>query len=104
MVSKARLDLPDPERPVTTMSLSRGISTEMFLRLWTRTPWTAMVVRALWDRPPGLSLLISLLTERTRPAPLSCILDQPRLHRILFNIPYDFTELGRTPRPVIVRF
>src|SRR5215472_10966611 len=46
MVSKARLDLPDPESPVTTISLSRGISTEMFLRLWTRAPCTAIVVRA----------------------------------------------------------
>src|SRR3982074_1298982 len=46
MVSKARLDLPEPERPVTTMSLSRGISTEMFFRLCTRAPCTAMVVRA----------------------------------------------------------
>src|ERR1017187_57139 len=45
IVSKARLDLPEPERPVTTMSLSRGISTDMFLRLWTRAPCTAMVVR-----------------------------------------------------------
>src|SRR5690242_19233575 len=46
MVSKARLDLPEPERPVTTIRRSRGISREMFLRLWTRAPWTAMVVRA----------------------------------------------------------
>src|SRR6516162_6071668 len=46
MVSNARLDLPEPESPVTTMSLSRGISTEMFLRLCTRAPCTAMVVRA----------------------------------------------------------
>src|SRR5205809_5698734 len=46
MVSKAKLDLPEPESPVTTMSLSRGISTEMFLRLCTRAPCTAMVVRA----------------------------------------------------------
>src|SRR4051812_13182753 len=46
MVSNARLDFPDPESPVTTMSLSRGISTEMFLRLCTRAPCTAMVVRA----------------------------------------------------------
>src|SRR5439155_809642 len=46
MVSKARLDLPDPERPVTTTSLSRGISTDMFLRLCTRAPRTSMVVRA----------------------------------------------------------
>src|SRR6516225_7478057 len=46
MVSKARLDFPEPERPVTTTRLSRGISSEMFLRLWTRAPCTAIVVRA----------------------------------------------------------
>src|SRR5215813_15070653 len=46
MVSKARLDLPEPESPVTTMSLSRGISTDMFFRLCTRAPCTAIVVRA----------------------------------------------------------
>src|SRR5215468_9437566 len=45
MVSNARLDLPDPDSPVTTTSRSRGISTEMFLRLWTRAPCTATVVR-----------------------------------------------------------
>src|SRR5437870_2409638 len=48
MVSKARLDLPEPERPVTTMSLSRGISTDTFFRLCTRAPCTAIVVRAAW--------------------------------------------------------
>src|SRR5260370_27434195 len=46
MVSKARLDLPEPDRPVITTSLSRGISTDIFLRLCTRAPFTAMVVRA----------------------------------------------------------
>src|ERR1700752_3259478 len=46
MVSKARLDLPEPERPVTTTSWARGISSETFLRLWTRAPWTAILVRA----------------------------------------------------------
>src|ERR1700739_1752248 len=45
MVSKARLDLPEPDRPVTTTRLSRGNSSETFLRLWTRAPCTAMVVR-----------------------------------------------------------
>src|SRR5260370_3009459 len=45
MVSKGRRDLPAPERPVTTTSLSRGISTDTFLRLCTRAPCTAMVVR-----------------------------------------------------------
>src|SRR2546423_2559525 len=59
MVSKARLDLPEPERPVTTMSLSRGISTEMFLRLCTRAPCTAIVVRCETDRAAcrGLELI-----------------------------------------------
>src|SRR5215467_6215532 len=38
MVSKARDDFPDPLRPVMTTSLSRGISTSMFLRLCSRAP------------------------------------------------------------------
>jgi len=42
-VSKAKEDLPDPERPVKTTNWSRGISTERFLRLWTRAPCTRMV-------------------------------------------------------------
>src|ERR1700704_2151722 len=46
MVSKAKLDLPEPDSPVTTISLSRGISTDMFFRLCTRAPCTAIVVRA----------------------------------------------------------
>src|SRR3954466_2287208 len=46
MVSKARLDLPEPDNPVTTTRLSRGISIETSLRLWTRAPWIAIVVRA----------------------------------------------------------
>lgn len=39
MVSKARVDLPDPETPVTTMSLSRGSSRVMFCRLCWRAPF-----------------------------------------------------------------
>src|SRR5215471_5843553 len=46
MVSNARLDLPEPESPVTTMSLSRGNSTDTFFKLCTRAPCTAIVVRA----------------------------------------------------------
>src|SRR5206468_8732811 len=38
MVSKASEDLPEPDRPVNTASLSRGISTSMFLRLCSRAP------------------------------------------------------------------
>src|SRR5688500_6571829 len=43
MVSKARLDLPDPDRPVNTISLSRGSSTLTFFRLCSRAPRTLMV-------------------------------------------------------------
>ena len=35
-------DLPDPESPVITTSLSRGISTSMFLRLCSRAPLTTI--------------------------------------------------------------
>src|SRR5205085_7871836 len=35
-------DLPDPDKPVMTTSLWRGMSTSMFLRLCTRTPRTAI--------------------------------------------------------------
>src|SRR2546423_7181977 len=68
MVSKARLDLPEPERPVTTMSLSRGISTDMFLRLCTRAPCTAIVVRCETDRAAcrGLELIRRISHEGER--------------------------------------
>src|SRR3954451_4476292 len=42
MVSKARDDLPEPERPVITVNLSRGMSTLMFFRLCWRAPLTLM--------------------------------------------------------------
>ena len=42
MVSKASEDLPEPLSPVMTTRRSRGISTEMFLRLCSRAPMTAM--------------------------------------------------------------
>jgi len=38
MVSKANDDFPDPERPVNTISFSRGNSTVRFLRLCSRAP------------------------------------------------------------------
>src|SRR4051812_7987931 len=38
IVSNASVDLPLPLRPVMTTSWSRGISTEMFLRLCSRAP------------------------------------------------------------------
>src|SRR5882762_127671 len=42
IVSNASDDLPEPERPVITVNLSRGMSTSMFLRLCWRAPRTVM--------------------------------------------------------------
>src|SRR6266478_4246770 len=47
MVSKAREDLPEPERPVMTVRELRGISTLMFLRLCWRAPRTTSLVRPM---------------------------------------------------------
>src|SRR6266567_2482745 len=38
MVSNARELLPEPDTPLTTVSLPCGISQEMFFRLWVRAP------------------------------------------------------------------
>src|SRR5580692_11651138 len=38
MVSKASEDLPEPDKPVSTVKVSRGISTSTFLRLCSRAP------------------------------------------------------------------
>src|SRR5580704_16675962 len=39
-VSNARLDLPEPETPVTTVIALCGIVKSRFFRLWTRAPRT----------------------------------------------------------------
>src|SRR5882724_2514604 len=55
MVSNASDDLPEPDRPVITTSLCRGMSTSIFLRLWSRAPrtlihsWAIRGVRSLGD-------------------------------------------------------
>src|ERR1051325_10723783 len=58
MVSKARLDLPEPLTPVITVSFPRGISTLTFLRLCTRAPLTLMTSSDIFDarRPAGLAM------------------------------------------------
>src|SRR3954451_11477940 len=52
MVSNARLDLPDPESPVMTISASRGRSRSTPFRLWARAP--EMTMRS--DRATDTSL------------------------------------------------
>jgi hypothetical protein len=46
-VSKASDDLPDPLNPVITVSVLRGISTEMFFKLCWRAPRTVMLLIAI---------------------------------------------------------
>src|SRR4051794_14464371 len=84
MVSKARLDLPEPESPVTTTSRSRGISRETFFRLCTRAPCTAMVVRA-----EGRALATTPLARRGGGAGESEERQLPRL---------QFAPPGQLPR------
>src|ERR1700674_3628565 len=57
MVSKARLLFPLPDRPVMTISRSRGISTSRFLRLCSRAPRTTI-------RSVGIGPMISDRSER----------------------------------------
>src|SRR5271157_1971946 len=59
MMSKARLDLPDPESPVTTVRVPRGISTSMFFRLCCRAPRTVM--RSI------TSLILTMRIDDNRP-------------------------------------
>src|SRR3954447_16271843 len=65
MVSNARLDLPEPDSPVTTTRRSRGISSETCLRLWTRAPRTAIVVRAE-GRPATLDAIRRVSERKER--------------------------------------
>src|SRR5882757_7844049 len=52
MVSKASEDLPEPERPVMTVSLLRGISTLMFFRLCWRAPRTVILLMLITKKIP----------------------------------------------------
>src|SRR6267154_2008840 len=67
MVSNASDDLPEPDRPVITTSLWRGMSTSIFLRLWTRAPRTAIQSWAIKTGavPRGQRLEASDLTKYT---------------------------------------
>src|SRR5215813_13666663 len=50
MVSNARLDFPEPERPVTTVSRLRGISRVKSLRLCWRAPRIVILSIAMKSR------------------------------------------------------
>src|SRR5215210_3576761 len=66
MVSKASEDLPEPERPVMTVRLSRGITTLMSFRLCWRAPRTVMRSIAIaWNHPRALQWRIPSGAETT---------------------------------------
>src|SRR2546421_3685090 len=55
MVSKARLLLPEPERPVMTTNLSRGMVTSIFFRLCSRAPRTMILSWGIQSDHPSLA-------------------------------------------------
>src|SRR5271163_4214674 len=73
MVSKASEDLPEPDRPVNTTSLSRGISRSTFLRLCSRAP------RMFIERSePALFWRLALITSSISAFPDACVLGRAR--------------------------
>ena len=60
MVSKAREDLPEPDRPVKTMSALRGSSMETFFRLCSRAPRTTSLSIVTKPQPLPLNAVPSL--------------------------------------------
>src|SRR5688572_30909518 len=99
MVSNARLDLPDPESPVTTTRLSRGISTVMFLRLWTRAPCTATVfLTGAWSLGPGAFLGdigLARIEERQFLQRHCALPRRPNRRRHLAQVPFVGQVLAR---------
>src|SRR5688572_7704987 len=67
-VSMVRDDLPDPETPVTTTSLFRGIATVTFLRLWTLAPFINMESWGIPGSPAFFTGLFLAETDIIEPA------------------------------------
>src|SRR5580700_8467265 len=59
MVSNASEDFPEPDRPVITTRLSRGISTSTFFRLCSRAPRTWMEPAIGSGIPLGVVVFLS---------------------------------------------
>src|SRR6266496_1977128 len=70
MVSKARLDLPDPDSPVNTISESLGRSSDTSLRLCSRAPRTTRR-SATAVRFPGHEVLTPTGDTSSYPGPLT---------------------------------
>src|SRR5215470_16684141 len=88
-VSKAREDLPEPETPVTTVSRSWGISSEMFLRLFCRAPSMRSPRGCdISRRPPEVDSLAEVLEWRQMHAPIHVLAvdDDAAIRRLLGSV------------------
>src|SRR5229473_6927870 len=81
MVSNASEDFPEPLTPVTTVIALWGISTLMFLRLWTRAPRTWMV--SCSGRKSMLAGVISLVAKGKPRQRVSNVLPKLEIIRLL---------------------
>src|ERR1700681_3129445 len=77
MVSKASDDFPDPDSPVKTTSLSRGISRSTFLRLCSRAP--RIVIARVPD--PAVCWRLALITSSISAFPGTLIAPRSGAHR-----------------------
>src|ERR1700681_2544403 len=81
MVSNARDDLPEPERPVITVSVLRGISRLMFFRLCWRAPRIDIFLTAMVEELSGPPL-----RRGTRPTRGRATQRAKSAHRKLFKL------------------
>src|SRR3954452_10714373 len=78
MVSKARLDLPEPDRPVKTIRASRGRSSEMLRRLCSRAPRTTRRF-SCWVGTGGTDETVDALTDSSEPCARGRIFPRSRV-------------------------
>src|SRR5271155_6230682 len=88
MVSKAREDLPEPDRPVNTMRRSRGSSTETFFRLCSRAPRTTRVSGTVGDYRP-LTDVFQLATKCSDLVAKPCRILETQLECGLTHLPLE---------------
>src|SRR3954447_16152608 len=85
IVSNARLDLPDPDRPVNTIRESRGSSSDTSLRLCSRAPlitsWSATSLPRVRRRARSNKRSRSYRDGTSRPPPLDTTPVQPTRYR-----------------------
>src|SRR3972149_1839506 len=115
MVSKASEDFPDPEMPVSTTNLSRGISTVTFFRLCSRAPRTMIRSSGILSSapparhpagaaPPPPAQFPPLVAQRRRLLELqvgggATHLPLQRLDRLLQFLRREHQQAGHVPRP-----